>query len=276
MIANVLTIAGIDPSGGAGVFADLKTFAALGAYGTGVVTALTAQNTRVVSGIQPVSAEFIRLQLSTLLDDVRIDAAKIGMLGTAAAIRAVSDGLAARVQQGTLPILVVDPVMVAKSGAPLLDEGAVARLIEIILPLATMLTPNLPEAGTLLRRRAPDNLKEMTAAAEKLRRMLPDSGHRWVLLKGGHLSGDPIDVLHDGDRMIELPAPRLATPNTHGTGCTLSAAITALWPQRGDAVAAVQAAKAYLTEAIRQAGQLQVGGGHGPVHHFHGWWPQRP
>ena len=207
MIANVLTIAGIDPSGGAGVFADLKTFAALGAYGTGVVTALTAQNTRVVSGIQPVSAEFIRLQLSTLLDDVRIDAAKIGMLGTAAAIRAVSDGLAARVQQGTLPILVVDPVMVAKSGAPLLDEGAVARLIEIILPLATMLTPNLPEAGTLLRRRAPDNLKEMTAAAEKLRRMLPDSGHRWVLLKGGQLSGDPIDVLHDGDRMIELPAP---------------------------------------------------------------------
>lgn len=275
MIANVLTIAGIDPSGGAGVFADLKTFSALGAYGTGVVTALTAQNTRVVSGIQPVSADFIRLQLSTLFDDVRIDAAKIGMLGTAAAIRAVSDGLAARVQQGKLPILVVDPVMIAKSGDHLLDDAAVAKLIEIILPLATMLTPNLPEAGTLLRRRAPDNLKEMTAAAEKLRRMLPDSGHRWVLLKGGHLSGDPIDMLHDGDRMIELPAPRLATVNTHGTGCTLSAAITALWPQRGDAVAAVQAAKAYLTEAIRQAGQLQVGSGHGPVQHFHAWWPQR-
>ncbi len=272
-IPNTLTIAGVDPSGGAGVLADLKAFSALGAYGTGVITALTAQNTRGVAGVEPVSTAFVRLQLVTLFDDVRIDAAKIGMLGTAALARAVADALAAPIGAGRLPHRVVDPVMVAKSGDSLLADDAKRMLVEAILPLATMVTPNLPEAGELLRRRAPESLREMTAAAERLRRLLGDDGRRWVLIKGGHLPGDPIDLLHDGDKMIELPAARIDTPNTHGTGCTLSAAITALLPREADPIDAVRQAKHYLTEAIRRSGDLEVGSGHGPVHHFHRWWP---
>jgi hydroxymethylpyrimidine/phosphomethylpyrimidine kinase len=162
--------------------------------------------------------------------------------------------------------------MVAKSGDELLSREAAATLVEAILPLATLITPNLPEAGVLLRERAPDSLREMSRAAERLRRLLPDTGQRWVLVKGGHLPGDAVDLLHDGDVMIELAAPRIDTRNTHGTGCTLSAAIAALLPQRPDVPTAVREAKRYLTEAIRRAGDLSVGLGHGPVHHFHAWW----
>ena len=272
MIPNTLTIAGIDPSGGAGVFADIKTFSALGAYGTGVVAALTAQNTQAVTGVHPVPPAFVRLQLDTLFADVRIDAAKIGMLGTAAIATAVAEGLAAPVRGGSLMHLVVDPVMVAKSGDSLLDRDATQALIEAVLPLATVLTPNLPETGVLLSRRAPDSQREMRDAAERLRRLLRDDGRRWVLVKGGHLAGDSIDLLHDGDRMIELPAVRIETRNTHGTGCSLSAAIAALLPQRADVPAAVRDAKAWLTQAIRRSDELQVGSGHGPVHHFHSLW----
>lgn len=281
VIPNALSIAGIDPSGGAGIYADLKTFSALGAYGTGVVAALTAQNTRAVTGIHPVPPEFIARQIETLMSDVRIDTVKIGMLGTAPIARAVAESLgrycggAGPSSRGTdsLPqAVVVDPVMVAKSGDLLLEEDATALLIEAVLPMATVITPNLPEAGVLLRARAPDSLREMHRAAERLRRLMADHGQRWVLLKGGHLSGDAIDVLHDGDRMIELPERRLETPNTHGTGCTLSAAVAALIVQRRDVPTAVREAKAYLTEAIRRSGELAVGKGHGPVHHFHRWW----
>jgi hydroxymethylpyrimidine/phosphomethylpyrimidine kinase len=274
MIPNVLTIAGIDPSGGAGIFADLKAFSALGAYGTGVVAALTAQNTRAVTGIHAVPPDFVRLQLDTLFGDVAIASAKIGMLGTAAVARAVADGLAAPLAAGTPQTLVVDPVMVSKSGDELLSRDATAMLIDAILPLATLLTPNLPEAGVLLRERAPESLREMTRAAERLRRLLPGAGRRWVMLKGGHLPGDAIDLLHDGDVMIELPQRRIETPNTHGTGCTLSAAIAALVPQRPDVPTAVREAKAYLTAAIRHSADLSVGTGHGPVNHFHHWWPR--
>jgi hydroxymethylpyrimidine/phosphomethylpyrimidine kinase len=271
---NALTVAGIDPSGGAGIFADLKAFSALGAYGTGVVAALTAQNTQGVSGVHGVPPAFVRLQLDTLFADVRIDAAKIGMLGTAEIAVAAAEGLSAPIAAGRLPHLVVDPVMVAKSGDALLDREAIATLIEAVLPLATVLTPNLPEAGVLLDARPPDSLKEMRRAAERLRRLLRDDGQRFVLLKGGHLSGDAIDLLHDGDRMIELAAPRIETRNTHGTGCTLSAAIAALLAGGIEPVAAIRRAKAYLTEALRHADRLQVGAGHGPVHHFHAWWPR--
>ena len=274
MIPNALTIAGVDPSGGAGVLADVKTFSALGAYGTAVVAALTAQNTREVAGVHEVPAAFVRLQLDALLADVRIDAAKIGMLGSAAVARAVAESLAPR-RAGTQPALahlVLDPVMVAKSGDALLARDAVATLVEAVVPLATLITPNLPEAGVLLDARPPETLREMTRAAERLRRLLPDARHGWVLLKGGHLPGDPIDLLHDGDAMIELPAARIDTKNTHGTGCSLSAAIAALLPQRPDAPAAVRDAKRWLTQAIAQSAQLQVGTGHGPVHHFHAWW----
>lgn len=267
-IPNALTIAGIDPSGGAGIYADLKAFSAHGAYATGVVAALTAQNTRAVTGVQGIDPAFIRLQIDTLLADVRIDTAKIGMLGTAAIAQAVAEALSGRVP----PYLVLDPVMVSKSGDALLSKDATAMLIEAVVPLASLITPNLPETGVLLGRRAPESLAEMYMAAERLRRLLPDDPWRWVLVKGGHLPGDPIDLLHDGDQMFELPARRVDSRNTHGTGCTLSAAITALLPQRSDVLTAVQEAKTWLTEAIRRSGELSVGGGHGPVHHFHGLW----
>jgi hydroxymethylpyrimidine/phosphomethylpyrimidine kinase len=269
---NVLSVAGIDPSGGAGIFADLKAFSALGAYGTGVVAALTAQNTHGVTGVHPVPPEFVRLQLDTLFADVAIASAKIGMLGTSPIAAAVAEGLARPLSAGTLLHLVVDPVMIAKSGDALLDREAISTLVEAILPQATIITPNLPEAGVLLGSRPPDSLKEMYRFAERLRRMLRHDGRRWVLLKGGHLSGDAIDLLHDGDRMIELPAPRIETRNTHGTGCSLSAAIAALLPRASDVPQAIRAAKSWLTEAIRHADELNVGEGHGPVHHFHAWW----
>lgn len=272
---KALTIAGIDPSGGAGVLADIKTFSALGAYGCGVVCALTAQNTQAVTGIHGTPPDFIRLQLTTLFADIAIDAAKIGMLGTAQAAEAVAHGLQKPIAAGELAHRVLDPVMVAKSGDRLLEESAVGMLIEAVLPLATVITPNLPEVSILLRQRAPETLAEMRRAAERLRRLMSDDGERWVLVKGGHLEGDAVDLLHDGDRMIELPSPRIATRNSHGTGCTLSAAIAALLPQATDVPTAIGHAKRYLTGALAAADQLSVartGAGHGPVNHFYHWW----
>ena len=271
VIPNVLSVAGIDPSGGAGLYADLKAFVAFGAYGCGVVTALTAQNSQIVSGIHAPPPEFVRLQIDTLFADVRIDAAKTGMLATAAIVQAVAEGLAVQRTQGKLAHLVVDTVMASKSGDELLAREAIAMLIEAVLPLATMMTPNLPEAGALLRSSPPDSLRDMQRAAERLRRLLPDSGQCWVLLKGGHLPGDAVDLLYDGDRMIEFSAPRIDTRNTHGTGCSLSAAITALLP-RTDVPDAVDQAKRWLTQAISRSGELSVGQGHGPVHHLHRLW----
>lgn len=268
-IPNAVTIAGVDPSGGAGVLADVKAFSALGAYACAVIAALTAQNTREVTGIHPVPTEFVAKQMDTLFADVRIDAVKVGMLGTAAITRAVADGLA----RWNPPAVVLDPVMVAKSGDALLAKDAVEMLKDALLPLATVITPNLPEAGALTGERAPESLKEMHRACERLRRLLPDAGGRWVVLKGGHLPGsDALDLLFDGERMLELPAKWVETKNTHGTGCTLSSAIAALIPQRASVPDAVRDAKAYLTRALAASSQLQVGSGHGPVHHFHALW----
>lgn len=262
---NVLSIAGLDPSGGAGILADVKTFSALGAYGTAVLTALTAQNTRGVSGVQPVAPAFVRAQLDTLLDDVHIDAIKVGMVANAE----IAQELAARLAGSRVP-LVLDPVMVAKSGDRLLDESAVAVLRERLLPLATLVTPNLPEAGVLLGRTAPANPAEMRQAALALREL----GARHVLIKGGHLAGpDSLDVSYDGRQFLELTAPRVPTPNTHGTGCTLSAALTALLPQHTSLEGALRAAKAYVTRALHTSSELEVGSGHGPLHHFFAWWP---
>ncbi|NYT68548.1 bifunctional hydroxymethylpyrimidine kinase/phosphomethylpyrimidine kinase [Pusillimonas noertemannii] len=269
MIPNTLSIAGVDPSGGAGVLADVKAMSALGAYGMAVVAALTAQNTRGVTGISPVPPEFVALQIDTLFSDVRVDAVKIGMLGQQGVTRAVAERLAHWKPEH----VVLDPVMIAKSGDALLERSAIDELRESLLPLATVLTPNLPEAGVLVGGSAADNLRDMRRVAEKLRRQLSDSGQRWVFLKGGHLPGsDTIDLLHDGDQMIELPGRRIDTPNTHGTGCTLSAALAALLPQTGDLPEAARRAKAYLVAAIGQADRLSVGSGHGPVQHFHAWW----
>ena len=270
---NILSIAGVDPSGGAGVLADVKAISALGGYACAVITALTAQNTRAVAGVHAVSPSFVAEQLNTLLADVKIDATKIGMLGRAPVIEVVAQ-LAGRWK---LTPLVLDPVMVAKSGDPLLEPAATDALRETLLPLATVITPNLPEAGVLLRQRAPDSLKEMYRAAERLRGLMRGDGERWVLLKGGHLPGaSATDLLHDGDRMIELEEPRVQTRNTHGTGCTLSAAVAALLPLSGNVNEAVRRAKNYLTNALRHADELAVGGGHGPVHHFQALWSARP
>jgi hydroxymethylpyrimidine/phosphomethylpyrimidine kinase len=272
-IPNVLSIAGVDPSGGAGLLADLKAFSALGAYGCGVVAALTAQNTRSVTGVHLPPTEFLRLQLDTLLADVRLDAVKIGMLGNAPVVATVAEALG----RVAAPNVVLDPVMVAKSGDHLLAREAIAMLREALFPLALMITPNLPEAGVLLEQRAPENVREMYRAAERLREMLPLSSERWVLLKGGHLPGDQLtDLLFDGDRMIELHGERIDTPNTHGTGCSLSSAIAALLPQRAGPFrpveSAVRDARQWLAAAIVASGRLDVGQGHGPVHHFHALW----
>lgn len=272
-IPNVLSIAGLDPSGGAGVHADLKTFSALGAYGCGVISALTAQNTHAVTAVHVPPVEFLRAQIDTLFADVRVHAIKTGMLANAAIIATVADRLA----HWQAAPLVLDPVMVAKSGDALLEKKAVAMLREALFPLALIITPNLPEAGVLLECRPPESLKEMYRAAERLRALLSLSSPRWVLLKGGHLPGSGVvDVLFDGDRMIEWPANRIDTKNTHGTGCSLSSAIAALLPQRQNTLhpveTAVREAQHWLLGAIAHADKLNVGQGHGPIHHFHALW----
>jgi len=265
MITNVLTLAGVDPSGGAGIFADLKTFSALGTYGAGIVVALTAQNTQGVTGVHLIPAAFVTQQIDTLFADVRIDAAKVGMLANAELVATVAAGL----RRYGVRRLVVDPVMVSKSGHHLLQPDAVEALRRELLPLAEVVTPNLPEAGVLLGRAEPRTIDEMRTAARDLHQF----GSRYVLLKGGHLEGEEsIDILDDGQTQVELRSPRIVTRNTHGTGCTLSAAIAALLPQRATTTDAVRDAKAYLTAAIAAADQLSVGHGHGPVHHFHNLW----
>lgn len=269
IIPNTLSIAGVDPSGGAGVLADIKAMSAVGAYGTGVVTALTAQNTQGVMGIYPIDLSFIKQQIDVLFEDVRIDAVKIGMLGQEAVITTVVDCLS----RWQPPHLVVDPVMVAKSGDHLLEKAATAAMREAMLPLATVITPNLPEAGVLLDMRPAETLKEMYGVAEKLRRLMADKEDRWVFLKGGHLPGsDCTDLFYNGDQMVEMPAHRIQTKNTHGTGCTLSAALAGLLPQTDNAIQAAKIAKEYLYKAIARSGDLSVGSGHGPVNHFHAWW----
>lgn len=272
-IPNVLTIAGVDPSGGAGVLADLKSFSALGAYGCGVIAALTAQNTQAVTGVHVPPADFLRLQIDTLFADVRLDAVKLGMLGAAPIVATVAE----RLSHWHAANVVCDPVMVAKSGDALLAKDAVGMYREALLPACFVLTPNLPEAGVLLESRAPESLREMYRAAEGLRELMPLKDERWVLLKGGHLPGNElVDLLFDGDRMIEMHGMRMATKNTHGTGCSLSSAIAALLPQAAGELqpveTAVRRARDWLQQAIAGADTLEVGHGHGPIHHFHALW----
>jgi len=267
-IPNVLTIAGSDSGGGAGIQADLKTFAAFGTYGCSVICALTAQNTRTVTAIHDVPPDFVSAQLDAVFDDIEIAAVKIGMLSNSGVIEAVAAGL----ERHRARNIVLDPVMVAKSGARLLRPDAVEALKQRLLPLALLITPNLPEAGDLLGIEAPRDEAGMMAAAAALRALGPQA----VLVKGGHIEArDSIDILDDGGEPLTLAAPRVATVNSHGTGCTLSSAIAALLGKGLPLRAAVQVAKAYLTEALQAADQLQVGHGHGPVHHFHALWADR-
>ena len=268
MIPNVLSIAGSDPSGGAGIQADLKAFSALGAYGMSVITALTAQNTQGVRSVQVIEPDFVAAQIDAIFADVRVDAVKIGMVATAEIAATIAD----RLRHHAARNIVLDPVMVAKSGDRLLREDAVAAVRDRLVPLASVITPNLPEAAVLLSGPEPTTLPEMHQAVRALHRL----GPRYVLLKGGHLTtADSPDLLFDGETTTELTSPRIATPNTHGTGCTLSAAIAALLPRHAT-VEAVRRAKTYLTAAIAASGGLTVGTGHGPVHHFHALWTEDP
>ncbi len=265
MIPNVLSIAGTDPSGGAGVQADLKAFSAHRAYGMSVMTALVAQTTTGVAEMYEIPPEFVRAQLMTLFDDVRIDAVKIGMLSNAEVIRVVVEVL----DRYAPPNIVLDPVMVAKSGHRLLAAEAVSALREDLLPRVDLITPNLPEAADLLAEGEITDPEQMPGQAT----MLADLGAKQVLFKGGHFHAESsVDLLY-GDGIAEfMHSERVPTTNDHGTGCTLSASIAALRPQRPDWVTAVRESKEYLTGALRASAQLDVGHGRGPVHHFHRWW----
>lgn len=261
-VKNVLTIAGVDPSGGAGVLADIKAMSALGTFATGVVAALTAQNTRTVSGVMPVPADFVRRQIDTLFEDVRIDAVKIGMLGAKDVMATVAEALKAH----AAPKIVLDTVMVAKSGDRLMPDDAVAFFRETLLPIAGLITPNLPEASVLLGREV-TQIDQMHEAAQDLYSLCGTGGA--VYLKGGHAEGDLLrDVFYDGKRFVDLNGPRVHTKNTHGTGCTLSSAIAALWARTDNLEEAVRAARRYMQQAVAAADDLSVGHGHGPVHHF--------
>lgn len=261
-----LTIAGSDSGGGAGIQADLKTFSALGVFGASVITALTAQNTLGVSGIHDVPDDFITAQMEAVFSDLDVKAVKIGMLSRPGAIRAVAAGLD---RPGTGPV-VLDPVMVAASGARLLTEDAVATLKECLLPRADIITPNLPEAAAMLGMASATTEAQMQAQGEALMKL----GARTVLMKGGHAEGrESVDLLVTAQGITRLPAPRHMTRNTHGTGCTLSSAIAAGLAQGMGLEEAVARAKDYISRAIAAADVLDVGKGHGPVHHFHALWP---
>ena len=264
-IPNLLSIAGSDPSGGAGIQADLKTFSALGCYGMAAITALTAQNTQGVTGVHVPDASFIAQQIDTIFADVRVDAVKIGMLGSPEIVHAVADALA----RYRPPHLVLDPVLVATSGHSLGAPGVVEAMREKLFPLASVITPNLPEAARL----AGVDMPADEAGLEHLARILAGQGVRAVLVKGGHLSGATAeDVLFEGGQVSRFSASRVNTKNTHGTGCTLSSAIAAHLAKGLPLAQAVQASKDYLTQALRAADALEVGQGHGPVHHFTGLW----
>ena len=264
MTAIALTIAGSDSGGGAGVQADLKAFSALGVYGASVITAITAQNTRAVTAVQEIDTDVIAAQIDAVLSDLEVDAIKIGMLSSPEIISTVAAGLS----DFKGPI-VLDPVMVAKSGDALLRTEAVSALISELLPMATVLTPNLPEAAKLLHAVVATSISEMCAQGKALLNLGPKS----VLMKGGHASGDVCtDLLITKGGIAELTASRVATKNTHGTGCTLSSSIAAGLAKGLDLDGATREAHAYLQGAIAKADDLIIGSGHGPVHHFHQVW----
>jgi len=263
---RVLTIAGSDSGGGAGIQADLKTFSAIGCYGMSAITALTAQNTSGVQAIHPLPPSFAVQQMEAVLGDIGADAIKIGMLYSSELVEAV----AAQLNKHGVENIVLDPVMVAQSGDRLLQSDAVDAIRTLLMPLATVVTPNLPEAEVLLARR-PIAAEQMADAA----RDLAAYGSRSVLIKGGHLQGgDSSDLLYlrDGERIVTLSGQRVDTRNNHGTGCTLSSAIAAYLAHGLDIETAVKRAKTYIAGAIAAGATYRIGRGHGPVHHFFRFW----
>jgi hydroxymethylpyrimidine/phosphomethylpyrimidine kinase len=260
--AVTMTIAGSDSGGGAGLQADLKTFAAHGVFGTSVVTALTAQNTAEVRGVHVIDPTFVDLQIEAVLSDLPVAAVKTGMLASSATVAAVARWAA----EQRLPNLVVDPVLVASTGRPLLDEGGVAAYLQLLLPHALVVTPNIFEAA-LLTHAPVDDLDDMVRAAQRL----AETGARAVVVKGGHLAGDqaPDVVVFEGALHL-LDGPRVTSRNDHGTGCTLSAAIAALLAVGTQPLEALTQAKAFVTSALQGAAAWHLGAGHGPLDHF-GW-----
>ncbi len=260
-----LSIAGSDSCAGAGLQADLKTFSALGVYGATVATAITAQNTLGVSAVHLVPAHIIAAQIDAVFSDLAIGAVKTGMLGGEDAIEAVAAGLERWAQ--AIPI-VVDPVMISTTGSRLLEKSAERALAERLFPLAALITPNLDEAAALLDLAVAQNTEEVKDQAQRLLAFGPSA----VLIKGGHGAGlDATDIFFDGAAFRSYSAPRIATRNTHGTGCTLSSAIAAFLVKGLPLEGAVAEAKAYVHEALKHAGKLHIGAGAGPVHHFHRW-----
>lgn len=257
-IPVALTIAGSDSGGGAGIQADIKTFAALGVYGTCAMSAVTAQNTREVTAIKELCPEIVAAQIEAVVSDIGVDAAKTGMFSSADMIEVVAE----EVRKHKLKKLVVDPVMVSKSGATLLKGQAVSALIGELLPCALVVTPNWPEAEKLVGHKI-ETGEEAEEACRKIRGM----GPKIVVLKGGHRTGKAVDLVFDGKKFIRLTAERIQTTSTHGTGCTFSAAITAGLAKGMEPLAAIKAAKRYLTLAIQKA--YPIGHGHGPVNHFY-------
>jgi hydroxymethylpyrimidine/phosphomethylpyrimidine kinase len=255
-IPKALTIAGSDSGAGAGIQADLKTFAAFGVYGTSVVTAVTAQNTIEVAAIAEVPEEVVIAQIDSVLEDIGADAIKIGMLSS----RGIIENVADRLEAWGIKHLVVDPVMVSKSGAPLLQPDAIKTLAKDLLPLATIVTPNVPEAEVLSKRKivGADDVREAARAIHAL-------GPRIVIIKGGHLDGPAVDLVFDGEAFTPIEGERIDTKNTHGTGCTFSAAITALLALGLPELEAIQLAKRYIEEALRNS--YPIGAGHSPVNH---------
>lgn len=264
---RALTIAGSDPSGGAGLQADLKTFSALGCYGTTVVVAVVDENTVGVTGVHPVPVEFVEGQIRSVLDDIGTDAIKIGMLHSVPLIRAVRDTL----MPYNIRNIVLDPVMVATSGDPLLEPDAVATLRDELIPHVRVITPNLPEAEMLLGHR----ITSQDALPEAARELSERCGGVSVFLKAGHFSdSELIDIFYNAEsgKMTELKSARLNTQNTHGTGCTLSSAFAAALAKGAGLDEAARVAKDYITAAIEAGAAYTTGHGHGPVHHFHAWW----
>ena len=260
-VPTAMTIAGSDSGGGAGIQADLKTFAALGVYGTSVLTAITAQNTVGVTGVHEIPTEIIAAQIDAVITDIGADAVKTGMLSSSAIVEVVARELT----RHRVETLVVDPVMVAKSGDPLLREDAVEALGSLLIPLAAVVTPNIPEAESLTGIKiATDD--DVRSAARKIVQM----GARSVVLKGGHREGPATDLFFDGVRFQEFSAPRIDTRNTHGTGCTFASAVAAGLARGMTVMDAVAQAKEYVTEAIRHS--FPIGRGHGPLNHFYKMW----
>ena len=258
---KVLTIAGSDSGGGAGIQADLKTFTSLGVFGTSVITALTAQNTVGVQGVFEVPAEFVGMQIDSVMQDIGADSVKIGMLSNEQVIEVVAD----RIKKYKMELVVLDPVMIAKSGDRLIHKDSQKALIEMLFPLAYLITPNLYEAEVITGLKI-EGVDQMKLAAKMMLKMGPKN----VLVKGGHLSGekDAIDVLVNDKNTYEYISPRLKTKNTHGTGCTYSSAIAANLAKGHNLTTAVKLAKKYIDSAIRNAKFLQIGRGYGPLNHM--------